>query len=109
MRTRFATAGSLYALISGIYEEKKRKDKLEARQVANHPLVDVGKRHASVTTVHGDVEEDPIEGDELLEVVGVHELGDVLPYFARKGRHRWWWQRRRQRRGIEKYNAFFSF
>jgi len=109
MRTRFATAGSLYALISCVDEEKRRKDKLEASQVANHPLVDVGKRHASVATVHGDVEEDPVERDELLKVVGVHELGDVLPYFAGKGGHWWWWQRRRQRRGIEKYNAFFPF
>ena len=75
-------------------ERKTSKDEPEACQVANHPLVDVRKGHPSVAAVHDDVEEDAIEGDKLLEVVGVHELGDLLPYFARKGRHRWWQRRR---------------
>jgi hypothetical protein len=72
--------------------KKEKTTELEACQIPNHPLVDVGKGHLSVAAIHDDVKDDPVERDKPLEVVGVNELGDVLPYFARKGRHRRRWQ-----------------
>jgi hypothetical protein len=66
MRTRFATAGSLYIPVSYADGPRKTKDKLEACQIPNHPLVDAGKGHLSVAAIRDDVKDDPIEGDKPL-------------------------------------------